>query len=78
MQINHTGTVLFQTITILSTPVLQNIQGHERIQLQQFWRTVIVWQRNWPDIRITYCPSVRDLSTNSIVQGPVGISAGKL
>ncbi len=28
--------VRFQAISILSTPVLQNVQGHDCLQLQQF------------------------------------------
>ena len=63
--------VHFQAISILSAPALQNVQGHDCLQLQQFWRTIIAWQRDWPDVRITYCPPVWIcvLSAISIVQG---------
>ncbi len=45
----------FMTITFWLVTLHANMSI---VQQKQVNKIIIVWQRNWPDVRIAYCPSV--------------------
>ena len=53
---------------IAGIPIFENIQ----MSILESKKTVVVWQRNWPDVRNAYC-----LSLPACVRGLSGISQGQ-